>query len=162
MHLLLLSHVCTFCRLFLALFRLPQRDAKAAGVEECITLFDEDVGRWRPPSSVDLAVTNPPWDYRLDQEAEQSWHGLLEFLRREVAEKDAWVLSGNPALSRVLRMKSEQNMYLATGGVELRWLKYHLNEYRGDRGRRGGGGGRGGPRPKKVSRKNDRPAVDRW
>lgn len=118
------------------------------------------MGCWRPPSSVDLAVTNPPWDYRLDQEAEQSWRGLLEFLRREVAEKDAWVLSGNPALSRVLRMKSEQNMYLATGGVELRWLKYHLNEYRGGRGKRSGG--KGGPRPKKVSRMHDRPAVDRW
>ncbi|CAM9955913.1 unnamed protein product, partial [Scytosiphon promiscuus] len=115
---------------------LAWRDAKAAGVEDCVTLFDEDVSRWRPPSSVDLAVTNPPWDHRLDRDAENSWHGLLEFLRREVAEKDAWVLSGNPALSRVLRMKSEQNIFLATGGVELRWLKYHLNEYRGDRGRR--------------------------
>eukprot|EP00903_Cladosiphon_okamuranus_P014023 g13040.t1 len=139
---------------------LAWRDAKAAGVEQTITLFDEDVGRWRPPSFVDLAVTNPPWDFRLDQGAEQSWRGLLKFLRREVAEKDAWVLSGNPALSRVLRMKSEQNMYLATGGVELRWLKYHLNEYRGDSGKRGGG--RGGRRPKKVSRMHDRPAVDRW
>lgn len=132
-------------------------------MEECITLFDEDASRWRPPNRVDLAVTNPPWDYRLDQGADQSWQGLLEFLRREVAEKDAWVLSGNPSLSRVLRMKSEENMYLATGGVELRWLKYHLNEYRGDGsgGRRGGGGGRG-PRPKKVSRMHDRPAIDRW
>ncbi|CBJ31304.1 conserved unknown protein [Ectocarpus siliculosus] len=139
---------------------LAWRDAKAAGVEDCITLFDEDVGRWRPPASVGLAVTNPPWDYRLDQGAEKSWLGLLEFLRREVAEKDAWVLSGNPALSRTLRMKSEQNMFLSTGGVELRWLKYHLNEYRGDRGKRGGG--RGGPRPKKVPRKHDRPAIDRW
>lgn len=129
-------------------------------MEGCITLFDEDASEWRPPSRVDLAVTNPPWDYRLDQGADQSWQGLLEFLRREVAEKDAWVLSGNPSLSRVLRMKSEQSMYLATGGVELRWLKYHMNEYRGD-GRKRGGGGRG-PRPKKVSRMHDRPAIDRW
>ena len=144
-----------------------QRDAKAAGVENFLTLSAEDVSSWRPPVHVDLAVTNPPWDYRLDNDAEGSWRGLLEFLRRELAEKDAWVLSGNPSLSRVLRMKSEQNVYLATGGIELRWLQYRLHPYRGDAGGGKGmsgvrGRGRGGSRTKKVSRRHDRPAVDRW
>lgn len=133
-------------------------------MEKCIVLSDADVSGWRPPTSVDLAVTNPPWDYRLDRDAEQSWIGLLEFLRREVADKNAWVLSGNPSLSRVLRMKSERNVYLATGGVELRWLQYRLHAYRGDstRRRRSRGGGGGGSGPKKGPRLNDRPAVDRW
>lgn len=161
---MILLHIVIIATVVLPPSYIPdatQRDAKAAGVEECITLFDEDVSEWRPPNPVDLTLTNPPWDYRLDQGAEKSWHGLLEFLRREVAEKDAWILSGNPSLSRVLRMKSEQNMYLAAGGVELRWLKYHLHAYRGDRGRRAGGRGTG-PRPKKVSRMHDRPAIDRW
>lgn len=134
-------------------------------MEHCITLSDEDVARWEPPNAVDLAVTNPPWDRRLDQEVVASWDGLLQFLRREVAEKDAWVLSGNPELSRLLRMKSDRNMFLATGGVELRWLKYHLHEYRGDRrarGPRSGDSRRRGMRLRKTSRRFDRPAIDRW
>lgn len=138
-----------------------QRDAKAASVEHCIVLSDAHVADWRPPRVTDIAITNPPWERRLDGGVEKSWRDLLEFLRREVAEKDAWVLSGNPVLSRILGMKSERNMFLATGGVELRFLQYHLHEYRGARGA-GKTGKRRGPRPRKTSRRFDRPAIDRW
>ncbi|CAM9904507.1 unnamed protein product, partial [Discosporangium mesarthrocarpum] len=102
--------------------------AQAAGVANAISFFNEDAEHWRPPVRVDLTTTNPPWDNRLG-DAEASWQGLLHFLRRELAERDAWVLSGNPDISRALRMKSDKNMFLSSGGVELRWLKYHLHEY---------------------------------
>ena len=73
-----------------------------------------------------IVVTNPPWGKRLSEDIEQSWESLKTFLRRECDGVEAWILSGNKDLTRLLRMKKTRSLVIKTGGEDLRWLQYHI------------------------------------
>ena len=73
-----------------------------------------------------IVVANPPWGKRLSEDIEQSWESLKTFLRRECDGVEAWILSGNKDLTRVLRMKKTRSLVIKTGGEDLRWLQYHI------------------------------------
>jgi len=73
-----------------------------------------------------IVVTNPPWGVRLTEDVEESWLRLNEFFRRECTELEAWVLSGNKDLTRILRMKKSRSIPLNTADENLRWLQYHI------------------------------------
>ena len=73
-----------------------------------------------------IVVANPPWGKRLSEDIEQSWESLKTFLRRECDGVEAWILSGNKDLTRILRMKKTRSLVIKTGGEDLRWLQYHI------------------------------------
>ena len=73
-----------------------------------------------------IVVANPPWGKRLSEDIEQSWESLKTFLRRECNGVEAWILSGNKDLTRILRMKKTRSLVIKTGGEDLRWLQYHI------------------------------------
>lgn len=79
-----------------------------------------------------IVVANPPWGLRIGtgehdgQSSEESWVALRTFLRREADGAEAWVLSGDAQLTRNLRMKKTRSIPLKTGGVNLRWIQYHV------------------------------------
>lgn len=73
-----------------------------------------------------IVVANPPWGKRLSEDIEQSWESLKTFLRRECNGVEAWILSGNKDLTRILRMKKTRSLVIKTGSEDLRWLQYHI------------------------------------
>lgn len=73
-----------------------------------------------------IVVANPPWGKRLSEDIEQSWESLKTFLRRECNGVEAWILSGNKDLTRILRMKKTRSLVIKTGEEDLRWLQYHI------------------------------------
>jgi hypothetical protein len=75
-----------------------------------------------------LVVTNPPWDLRLSEGAEESWEALGRFLRREAPGANAWTLSGTPALTRGLRMRADAKVTIEQAGLKLRLSKYRVLE----------------------------------
>ena len=86
-----------------------------------IALSEGDAAHWAPATlptaaaaaATSLVVSNPPWDVRIEGAAE-AWASLGLFLRREASGGlkggasggDAWLLSGNPAATKALRMKA--------------------------------------------------------
>lgn len=86
-----------------------------------------------------LVLTNPPWGLRLGscgppgpagsspgEEAALAWRSLGNWAHRLA---DGWrmaVLSGNPALTRLLGLRAERKWPVLVGGVETRLLVYSI------------------------------------
>jgi 23S rRNA G2445 N2-methylase RlmL len=101
------------------------RDAAArAEVADLVELTEGDVSGYAPAPAPGLVVVNPPYGVRLE-EAGESWQRLGDFLRG-LPGGEAWVLSGDPELTRNLRMRSTRRVPVTNGGIDCRWLRYPL------------------------------------
>ena len=67
-----------------------------------------------------------PWGRRLTADVDESWVALREFFRREARGCEAWVLSGNKNLTKILRMKKSRTVVVQTADEDLRWLQYRI------------------------------------
>ncbi|KAL7548137.1 hypothetical protein ACHAWF_011434 [Thalassiosira exigua] len=99
---------------------LAQTSIRGAGVSSIVSLRKGDCIDWnlggrdstnsRPIiEGRTIFVCNPPWGLRLTEDIDQSWVSLREFLRREAYGCEAWVLSGNKDLTKILRMKKSRS-----------------------------------------------------
>ena len=69
---------------------------------------------------------NPPSTPRLTEGADEAWVEMGHFLKREAAGGTAWLLSGNPQLTRGMRLSSSASMTVEQAGGKLKFLKYAL------------------------------------
>jgi putative N6-adenine-specific DNA methylase len=109
-----------------------RRNAEAAGVADWIELRLGDARQLEPPPGVGLVVCNPPYGARLgEREEAEALHGALgERLRQCCGGWTLWLLSGNPELTRHLRMKASRRLPISNGGIDCRWLRYELRPAR--------------------------------
>lgn len=117
---------------------LAQSSIRSAGVGGIVSLSEGDCLDWNlggggePNSSRDIIegrtifVCNPPWGLRLTEDIDESWVSLREFFRREAGGCEAWILSGNADLTKILRMKKSRSVVVKTSDEDLRWLQYHI------------------------------------
>ena len=106
---------------------LATKGAREAGVDRLVTFGTSEVGALAPPVQPKLVVTNPPYGDRLDDaDLEASWLALGELLKRACGGATAWVLSGNPALTQHLRMRTSRRVPVMNGSIECRWLRYEV------------------------------------
>ena len=61
-----------------------------------------------------------------DEALEQVWNSLGVFLKRECPDSSAFVLSGNPTVSRAIRMRASRKHVVGIGGVDCRLLRYDI------------------------------------
>jgi len=61
-----------------------------------------------------------------EEALEQVWNSLGVFLKRECPDSSAFVLSGNPAVSRAIRMRASRKHVVGIGGVDCRLLRYDI------------------------------------
>ena len=47
-----------------------------------------------------------------------------KFLKKKFSGWEFWLLSGNPRLTRYLKMKSSLKIPVSNGGIDCRWIKY--------------------------------------
>ena len=74
-------------------------------------------------------TVNPPYGERIgraDDDLRESWHDLGTFLHERCPGAEAWVLSGNKALTRHLRLRATSRTPVMNGPIECRWLRYEL------------------------------------
>ena len=100
----------------------------AAGLNDLISIRTGRFSDHPLPDGTGVLVCNPPYGQRIGDEAE------LEELYRELgnhAKANAggwqlWLLSGNPNLTRALRLKAERRIPVSNGGIDCRWLHYDI------------------------------------
>eukprot|EP00624_Nannochloropsis_granulata_P004426 evm.model.NODE_31977_length_99932_cov_29.870142.7 len=115
-----------------AAIELAKRDAGTAGVFHDLTFSNEDVMdlhlKLNPEDQKlnKIVVCNPPWGLRLNEGAAESWETLGRFLKREAGDSDAFLLSGNPEVTRKLCMKVKRKIPIDQAGMSLRLLHYHV------------------------------------
>lgn len=101
----------------------------AAGLAGAIQLTQGDARDYAPPFPPALVVTNPPYGDRLEDDPERladSWRALGEFLHTRCDGAVAYVLCGNPELTRHLGLRSSQKHPVRNGPIECRWLRYEI------------------------------------
>lgn len=110
--------------------RLAQRGADAAGVGELISFRHAPIEDYTPSFRPDLVLTNPPWGLRLESDDEEqlanTWASLGAFLKRHAAPGEAWILSGEKALTQHLRLRAERRIAVKNGPIDCRWIRYEL------------------------------------
>lgn len=111
---------------------VAKENAKRAGVEHLITFRSQSLTRLSPPTiNPGIIVTNPPYGHRLstsDTELMDLMKDLSHILKQNFHSWDLWLLSGNSAISRYIKLKAEKKFQVFNGDIECRFLKYRIKK----------------------------------
>ena len=104
------------------------RDSAArAEVAEHIRFTLGDVADFAPQPPPRVIVVNPPFGVRLGEaDALSDTYARLGRFFKDVGSGDAWVLSGDPALTAHLRLRASERVPVIHGGLDCRWMRYPL------------------------------------
>jgi 23S rRNA G2445 N2-methylase RlmL len=109
---------------------IAQKAIAAAGLGGAIQLGQTDARAYAPPVPPTLVVTNPPYGERLEappEELADSWRALGSFLHERCRGSSAFVLCGNPELTRQLGLRASNKHPVRNGPIECRWLHYRVD-----------------------------------
>ena len=114
------------CEINKDVFDQAKVNIKLAGLENYIELRNDDFKKIQFNSSEGLVLCNPPYGKKLGDENEliTLYEDMGEFLKRKFSGCEFWLLSGNPKLTRYLKMKSSLKIPVSNGGIDCRWIKY--------------------------------------
>ena len=99
----------------------------AAGYED-IELKVSDVLELKAPTPVGTIVTNPPYGERIGEAEDLAdWYPLLgDWLKQNFSGWEAWIISGDPLLPKLIGLKASRRIPLFNGPIETRFLQYRL------------------------------------
>ena len=114
------------CEINKKVFEEAILNTSLAGLENYIELINNDFLKLQSQLSPGIIVCNPPYGKKLGYENELI--GLYEqmgiFLKNNFSGWEFWLLSGNPKLTKYLKMKSSLKIPISNGGIDCRWIKY--------------------------------------
>ena len=114
------------CEINKDVFDQAKVNIKKAGLNNYIELQNDDFKNIQFKSSEGLVLCNPPYGKKLGDEKEliTLYEDMGEFLKSNFSGWEFWLLSGNPKLTRYLKMKSSLKIPVSNGGIDCRWIKY--------------------------------------
>ncbi len=100
-----------------------------AGLDDYITLLNQDFSKLQFESHKGLILCNPPYGKKLGCENDliDLYSKIGQILKRNFSGWEFWLLSGNPKLTKYLKMKSSLKIPVSNGGIDCRWIKYLIN-----------------------------------
>jgi putative N6-adenine-specific DNA methylase len=100
----------------------------AAGYADVIELQVSDVLELKAPAPTGTIVTNPPYGERLGNGEELAdWYPQLgDWLKKNFSGWDAWIISGDPLLPKLMGLKASRRIPLFNGPIETRFLQYKV------------------------------------
>ncbi len=107
---------------------IARQSARAAGVERMIRFTHAELAQFEPPQPPAFLVTNPPYGERLGagDDLEATWRDLGAFLHQKCRGATAWILSGNPEVTRLLGLRAEGRVPVRNGTIDCRFLRYRV------------------------------------
>jgi len=114
------------CEINKEVFQQAKINISLAGLENYIELQNNDFTKIQFKSSEGLVLCNPPYGKKLGNENElvTLYENMGTFLKTHFSGWEFWLLSGNPRLTRYLKMKSSLKVPVSNGGIDCRWIKY--------------------------------------
>src|SRR4030066_785989 len=100
----------------------------AAGYADAIELNVSDVLELKAPAPVGTIVTNPPYGERLGEAEDLAeWYPRLgDWLKKNFSGWEAWIISGDPLLPKLLGLKASRRIPLVHGPIGTRFLPYKI------------------------------------
>jgi putative N6-adenine-specific DNA methylase len=104
------------------------RNAVNAKVSERVLFNARSIQNFSPGDGPGTILCNPPYGARLPggEQAEAFYREMGEALKKRCRGWTAYLLSGNPAVTKFLGLKSSRKIPVMNGPIDCRLLKYEL------------------------------------
>jgi putative N6-adenine-specific DNA methylase len=105
-----------------------RRNLAEAGLTEAVRLKQADVLRLAPPADSGVLVTNPPYGVRLGDQRKlaEFYPRLGDALKQNFNGWDCFILSADPQLAKLIRLRPARRIPLFNGALECRLLEYRM------------------------------------
>ena len=114
------------CEINKKVFEQANVNISLAGLENYIELINNDFLALQLSCTPGIIICNPPYGKKLGDENELIclYEQMGTFLKKKFSGWEFWLLSGNPKLTKYLKMKSSLKIPISNGGIDCRWIKY--------------------------------------
>ncbi len=114
------------CEINKKVFEQANVNISLAGLENYIELINNDFLALQLSCTPGMIICNPPYGKKLGDENELIclYEQMGIFLKNNFSGWEFWLLSGNPKLTKYLKMKSSLKIPVSNGGIDCRWIKY--------------------------------------
>ena len=114
------------CEINKKVFEQANVNISLAGLENYIELINNDFLALQLSCTPGIIICNPPYGKKLGDENEliHLYEQMGIFLKNNFSGWEFWLLSGNPKLTKYLKMKSSLKIPVSNGGIDCRWIKY--------------------------------------
>ena len=114
------------CEINKKVFEQANLNISLAGLENYIELINNDFLALQLSCTPGIIICNPPYGKKLGDENEliSLYEQMGIFLKNNFSDWEFWLLSGNPKLTKYLKMKSSLKIPVSNGGIDCRWIKY--------------------------------------
>ena len=114
------------CEINKKVFEQANVNVSLAGLENYIELINNDFLALQLSCTPGIIICNPPYGKKLGDENELIclYEQMGIFLKNNFSGWEFWLLSGNPKLTKYLKMKSSLKIPVSNGGIDCRWIKY--------------------------------------
>jgi len=114
------------CEINKKVFEQAKVNISLAGLENYIELKNNDFLDLQLKCTPGIIICNPPYGKKLGDENEliYLYEQMGIFLKNNFSGWEFWLLSGNPKLTKYLKMKSSLKIPVSNGGIDCRWIKY--------------------------------------
>ena len=114
------------CEINKKVFEQANVNISLAGLENYIKLINNDFLALELSCTPGIIICNPPYGKKLGDENEliYLYEQMGIFLKNNFSGWEFWLLSGNPKLTKYLKMKSSLKIPVSNGGIDCRWIKY--------------------------------------
>jgi len=114
------------CEINKKVFEQANVNISLAGLENYIELINNDFLALQLSCTPGIIICNPPYGKKLGDENEliYLYEQMGAFLKKNFSGWEFWLLSGNPKLTKYLKMKSSLKIPVSNGGIDCRWIKY--------------------------------------
>ena len=114
------------CEINKKVFEQANVNISLAGLENYIELINNDFLALQLSCTPGIIICNPPYGKKLGDENELIclYEQMGIFLKNNFSDWEFWLLSGNPKLTKYLKMKSSLKIPVSNGGIDCRWIKY--------------------------------------
>jgi len=114
------------CEINKKVFEQANVNISLAGLENYIEIMNNDFLALQLSCTPGIIICNPPYGKKLGDENEliYLYEQMGIFLKNNFSGWEFWLLSGNPKLTKYLKMKSSLKIPVSNGGIDCRWIKY--------------------------------------
>ncbi len=114
------------CEINKKVFEQAKLNISLAGLENYIELINNNFLELQLKCIPGIILCNPPYGKKLGDENELIclYEQMGIFLKNNFSGWEFWLLSGNPKLTKYLKMKSSLKIPVSNGGIDCRWIKY--------------------------------------
>ena len=116
------------CEIDREVFLHASNNISIAGLSDYIEIRNIDFDNLQLNSKPGIIVCNPPYGKKIGKENSLSelYLRIGSSLKKNFSGWQFWLLSGNPSLTKYLKMKSSLKIPISNGGINCRWIKYSI------------------------------------